>query len=78
MFIKDVLGEKYVLIRDFFSSMDDYGKSFLYRLMELMKGRGEKINLARYAYLLARMEPGEKAPAEQKALYRAFSQKMYA
>ena len=63
--------------RDFFTSMDDYGKSFLYRLLELMRGCGEKINLARYAYLLARMQPGENAPAEQRALYQEFSRSMY-
>lgn len=76
-FIDSVLEEKFVLIRDFFSSMEDYGKSFLYRLLELMRRRGEKINLARYAYLLARMQPTEKAPAEQQALYQEFSRKMY-
>ena len=37
----------------------------------------KKINLARYAYLLARMEPGDKAPDENKKLYQEFSQKMY-
>lgn len=76
-FINQVLEEKFTLIRDFFQTMDDYGKSFLYRLLELMRSRGEKINLARYAYLLARMQPGEKAPEETKALYHQFSEKMY-
>lgn len=72
-----MLAEKYELIRDFFQTMQDYGKSFLYRLLDLMRSRDEKINLARYAYLLARMEPGEKAPDESKKLYQDFSQKMY-
>lgn len=76
-FVNQVLEEKYTLIRDFFGTMKDYGKAFLYRLLELMRSRDEKINLARYAYLLARMQPGEKAPAEEKELYREFSQKMY-
>ena len=76
-FINLVLEEKYTLIQKFFSSMEDYGKSFLYRLLELMRSRGEKINLARYAYLLARMQPNDKAPAEQQALYKEFSRKMY-
>lgn len=76
-FINAVLAEKYELIRDFFQTMQDYGKSFLYRLLDLMRSRDEKINLARYAYLLARMEPGEKAPDESKKLYQDFSQKMY-
>lgn len=76
-FINAVLEEKYTLIRDFFSAMEDYGKAFLYRLLELMRGRGEKINLARYAYLLARMQPGEKAAPEQKERYQEFSRKMF-
>ena len=50
-FINAVLAEKYELIRDFFQTMQDYGKSFLYRLLDLMRSRDEKINLARYAYL---------------------------
>ena len=42
-----------------------------------MRERGEKINLARYAYLLARMEPRESDDENYKALYGTFSQKMY-
>ena len=57
--------------------MPDYGKSFLYRLLELMRSREEKINLARYAYLLARMQPSNEEPEERQRLYRDFSQKMY-
>ena len=36
---------------------------FLYRLLDLIRDREEKINLARFAYVLARLEPkreGEK------------------
>lgn len=76
-FIDGVLGEKYALLRGFFTSAPDYGKAFLYRLLELLRGRGDKLNLARYAYLLTRMEPNEKAPDEQRARYREFSRKMY-
>ena len=42
-----------------------------------MRGIDEKINLARYAYLLARLEPDKKAETEQKELYRKFSKQMY-
>ena len=35
------------------------------------------MNLARYAYLLARMQPDERASIEQKTLYQEFSRKMY-
>ena len=76
-FINNVLEEKYVLLRDFFSAAEDHGKSFLYRLLELMRGSEEKINLARYAYLLARMEPKGDASEGQKELYRDFARKMY-
>lgn len=76
-FINRVLEEKFVLIREFFSSMPQYGKSFLYRLLELMRTCEEKINLARYAYLLARMEPDKDAAEEQQVRYREFSRKMY-
>lgn len=84
VFIKEVLGEKYKVIREFFTASFDeqssYGKSFLYRLLELMRNSGEKINLARYAYLLARMAPKpdkEKNNGQLQKRYEEFSQKMY-
>ena len=49
----------------------------LKQVLELMRERGDKINLARYAYLLARMEPKENADETHKELYREFSKKMY-
>lgn len=76
-YINQVLGEKFQLIQSFFHAMPGYGKSFLYRLLELMRARSEKINLARYAYLLARMEPKENAGKDEKNLYQEFSRKMY-
>jgi len=76
-FIHSVLEEKFVVIRDFFNTMEQYGKSFLYQLLDLMRNRGEKINLARYAYLLARMEPPPSADDATKGKYREFSRRMY-
>ena len=76
-FVNGVLEEKFRLIQSFFQTVPNYGKSFLYRLLELMRERGDKINLARYAYLLARMEPKENADETHKELYREFSKKMY-
>ena len=35
------------------------------------------INLARMAYVLARMEPDERAEAQVKEEYRIFAQKLY-
>ena len=75
--MKEVIEEKYRTISGFFQDSEDHGKSFLYHLLELVRRQGEKINLARFVYLLARMEPGDKAKEEEKARYREFSRKMY-
>lgn len=72
-----VLGEKFQLIRRFFTSREDKGKSALYHLLELIRHQEEKINLARYAYFLARLQPSEKADRAVKELYTEFSKKMY-
>lgn len=76
-FIEEVVGEKYVAISEFFQLSEDRGKSFLYHLLELVRNQEEKINLARFVYLLSRMEPGSKAKQEEKQLYKDFSKKMY-
>ena len=46
--------------------------AFLYRLLELIRHREEKINLARFAYVLTRLEP-----EKNKEEYQIFSRKMY-
>ena len=71
-----VLGQKLRCLQEFFGAGDqERGNSFLYRLLEFLRqSEQDRINLARYAYLLARMEPREKSRREQ---YRKFSQDMY-
>lgn len=76
-FINDVLLDKYKCISDFFESSDERGKNFLYNLLELIRNQNEKINFARYVYLLSRMEPNQKASSEEKDRYKVFSKKMY-
>ncbi len=76
-FEQSVLGEKYEVIRHFFTVSEERGKNFLYHLLKLICGRKEKVNFARYVYLLSRLEPEKAAPPEQKAAYREFSLKMY-
>lgn len=76
-FKEHVIEEKYQLISGFFEGTEERGTAFLYHLLELIRDRKEKINFARYVYLLARLEPGQKAAPEQKKLYRAFAEKMY-
>lgn len=76
-FEQNVLDEKYRHIYEFFETSEDRGKNFLYNLLELIRNRGDKINFARYVYLLSRLEPDRNASPEQKAAYRKFSSKMY-
>ncbi len=87
-FIDKVLGEKLLLLRRFFgygaqkseNNKGDgqiRGKAFLYRILELYRHSGEKINLARLAYLLARLEPNPSAEEEYKQLYSELKHKLY-
>jgi CRISPR-associated protein Csm1 len=74
-FIENVLGEKLLCIQSFFKTqrreeINERGMAFLYHLMELLRGCDEQINLARIAYLLARMEPSE---AGARTQYQHFS-----
>lgn len=72
-----VLGEKYKCIAEFFTSSTERGKNFLYKMLEFLRHRQEKINIARYVYLLSRMEPDKKAEnGEALQRYRAFAAKM--
>ena len=49
-----VVQEKYRALCDFFEGIDETrGMSFLYRMMELVRGHEEKINFARMMYLLS-------------------------
>lgn len=76
VFEEKVLGEKYITIKDFFDENKDYGKGFLYNLLELLRNQEEKINFARYVYLLARMEPEKDSDEIIKQKYKNFSNKM--
>ena len=57
--------------------MDDRGNSFLYHLLELIRNQEDKINFARYVYLLARLEPDEKDGKEKAEAYHKFSTNMF-
>ncbi len=83
-FIEGVLEEKFWTLKDYFSLMEDRGKSFLYHLLDLLRKRKEdRINIARFAYLLGRMEPqyNHKEDAElfqeKKKSHQMFSKQMY-
>ena len=77
VFTAQVMGEKYTLLNRFFQGQEERGMAFLYRLTELLRqAENDKLNLARYAYLLARLQP--KRSSESYALYNEFSKQMYA
>ncbi len=76
-FINGVLEEKYNVIKDFFEKNENYGKNYLYNLMDLLRNTDEKINLARYVYTLSRMAPKENATQSEKDMYEEFSKNMY-
>ncbi len=76
-FAGSVLGEKFRLIKKYFDGNEDKGASAMYKMLGYIRNRGEKISLARFAYMLGRMEPDKKAAEEKKLLYQEFSKKMY-
>lgn len=46
------------MLSRFFAGQDERGMAFLYRMTELLRqAENDKLNLARYAYLLARLQP---------------------
>lgn len=51
------------------------GMAFVYRMLELLRGADEKINIARFAYMLARLAPNEKNENAYEA-YKKFSEKL--
>ncbi len=74
---ESVVEEKLSALKVFFSSLDDYGKNFLYNLLFYLRNSSDQINIARYAYLLSRMEPKNKRDIEKRRIYREFSEKLY-
>lgn len=77
IFQDKVINEKKNLLERFFANQEDAerGKAFLYRLLDLLRNSEQRINLARFAYLLARLEPKKNNPSY--AMYAEFSKQMY-
>lgn len=72
-----VLAEKFGTVHEFFMATQSYGKNFLYNLLELLRNSQDKINIARFAYVLARMEPKDDKSQQEKDHYKKFSTKIY-
>lgn len=78
--IDEVIGEKLRTLQSYISGNGVHAKAMLYKMLELIREREkeDRLNIARFAYLLARLKPDdEKATSEEKTLYNDFSKKMY-
>lgn len=76
IFQKKILLEKLVVLDKYFKQTQQHGMSFLYNLLKLLISQNEKINIARYVYLLSRMEPQGHENKDDRGAYREFSKKM--
>lgn len=76
-FQRKVLGEKLEVIQTYFVQNKEHGMAFLYHLTDLLRNTEDTINVARYVYLLSRMEPDKRQPLEMRDAYKVFSRKMY-
>lgn len=81
-FVDDIVQDKFSLIKKYLENFEkERGKAFLYRILSLIRaawdGENGKINIARFAYQLARIEPDKDASEEQKKIYSEFSKTMY-
>lgn len=80
-FQNKVIREKYKLLNDFFEAHQDKGRGFLYELLELFQGVDtgveQKINLARLAYLLGRIQQKEQKNKEKHERLYQFSEQIY-
>ena len=76
-FLEQVVAEKIGALQEYFGNNEERGMAFLYHLTELLRDYDTKINIARYVYLLSRMEPERESSTEVKNAYQKFSEKMY-
>ena len=68
-FIDNVYRGKLEHIRYYFNIQDERGKSFVYRLIELLRNY-DRMNIARLAYYLTRLE--DQTPKDKKEEFRTF------
>lgn len=76
-----VIGEKLALIQAYLDSEQDaesdrHGKAMLYRMLALCQNVDNQLNIAKIAYLLARMEPSS-GDTQRHTLYRRFADNVY-
>lgn len=77
-FSLNVQEDKLYKIREFLKVNSEKGNTMLYNLYSLLRDFEQKpINLARYAYVLAKVEPPFDQKKDKEKSYRAFTENMY-
>jgi CRISPR-associated protein Csm1 len=77
VFAEKVIEEKFMFIKNYFQENDERGNTLIYNMLELIRQKDdERLNIARFAYLLSRLEPVGKDEVS-KASYKEFSKKMF-
>ena len=69
---KDILEGKLRIIADFFDNESERGKVFIYKLLDLIRERQDRISFARLAYYLTRLEEA----SSNKENFRKFKQRI--
>lgn len=76
-FIDVVVGEKYNLLSRYMTLVkNEHGNALLYRMLELIRNQNETINIARFIYMLSRLEPNKETSKEIKDAFAEFLQSM--
>lgn len=79
-FIDKVLNEKLEAIQAYLTVENEHNKAMLYNMLELIryKDNSDRLNIARFAYLLARLKPDIKTASDAEVeAYNTFSKNMY-
>ena len=71
-----VIGEKLDAVRELCSG-DEHDTAMLYKMLDLIKSSEDKLNVARFAYLLARLRPKDSAKEKVKNRFSALSERLY-
>lgn len=79
---EQVIGQKMTLLRNFLQEHPERGNSMLYNMLSLLRelDAGNRLNIARFAYLLARMRPensGKTDYPERLERYQTLADQLY-
>jgi CRISPR-associated protein Csm1 len=75
---KKVIGEKLKILQDYIDEDDSAGTARLHRFLQLARGMDDdRINLARFAYQLGKLQPGKSEESGKQERYDKFCRQMY-